>query len=60
MIKIKCYKNLTYNTNIIFDRVCLTNTTIKALRIIVKETFKKDMPGSYITIFIVLNIFILP
>ncbi|XTI93966.1 hypothetical protein V2W45_1188595, partial [Cenococcum geophilum] len=30
-IKIKCYKNSTYNTNIIFNRVYLLNATVRTV-----------------------------
>jgi hypothetical protein len=45
----KCYKNSTHDTDIIFDRVCLTNIFVKLLRTIVEGTFGENMSGSHIT-----------
>ena len=58
-IKIKYYKNSTYNINIIFNRVYLSNIQVRALRIKLEYTFSKYISSTYITASIVLDIFLL-
>jgi hypothetical protein len=48
-IEMNCYKNSTNNEDIIFGRVCLTNTVVRALRSRFEETFGKEMPGNHTT-----------
>ena len=48
-IEMKCYKNSTHDTDIIFDRVCLTNTWIRKLRLRIESIFGEDMSGSHTT-----------
>ncbi|XTI91946.1 hypothetical protein V2W45_1250057, partial [Cenococcum geophilum] len=48
-IKIKCYKNLTYNIDVIFNRVYLSNTWVKALRKRVEAIFSEYMLRTYTT-----------
>ena len=46
-IKIKYYKNSTYNTNIIFNQVCLLNMTVKMLYSKIEYIFSEEMLGAY-------------
>jgi hypothetical protein len=55
----KCYKNLTYNIDIIFNRVCLSNTWVRALRKRVEAIFSEHMPGAYTTAAALPDIFLL-
>ena len=58
-IKIKCYKNSTYNTNIIFNRVCLLNATVRTVYSKMEYIFSKEMLGTYTRASTELNIFLL-
>ena len=58
-IKIKYYKNLTYNIDIIFNRVYLFNTWVRALRKRVEAIFSEHIPGTYTTTTILLDMFLL-
>ncbi|XTI84381.1 hypothetical protein V2W45_1206597, partial [Cenococcum geophilum] len=58
-IEIKCYKNSTYNTNIIFNRVYLLNATVRMVRSKIKHTFSEEMLGAYTRASTKLNIFLL-
>jgi hypothetical protein len=44
-IEMKCYKNSTHDTDLIFDRVVLTNTPLRHLRDRVEGVFGEYMPG---------------
>jgi hypothetical protein len=46
-IEMKCYKNSTHDVNLIFDRVCLSNTWVRALRAKLEETFGEFMRGDH-------------
>jgi hypothetical protein len=48
-IEMKCYKNSTHNTDIIFNRVCLTNTWLRALRSRMETIFGEDNSGAHTT-----------
>jgi len=48
-IKIKCYKNLTHNVDIIFNRVYLSNTLVRALYKRVEAIFSEYIPRTYTT-----------
>ena len=58
-IEMKCYKNSTHDANIIFDRVCLTNTWIRGLRTKIEATFGEDMPGTHTTSSVGMDMFTL-
>ncbi|XTI85256.1 hypothetical protein V2W45_1220781, partial [Cenococcum geophilum] len=58
-IKIKCYKNLTYNIDIIFNRVYLSNTLVRALCKRVEAIFGEHMPRTYTTTTTLPDIFLL-
>ena len=58
-IKIKYYKNSTYNTNIIFNQVCLLNMTVKMLYSKIEYIFSEEMLGAYIQVKADLNMFTL-
>jgi len=55
----KCYKNLTYNVDIIFNRVCLSNTWVRALRKRVEAIFSEHIPKTYTTATVLLDMFLL-
>lgn len=48
-VSIRSYKNSTHNTDIIFDRMCLSNTWIGALRNVMEQTFGQPMSGAHTT-----------
>ncbi len=48
-IKIKCYKNSTYDVNFTFDRVCTTNLTVRTLCSKLEYVFREDMLGTHST-----------
>jgi len=48
-IEMKCYKNSTHDEDIIFNRVCLTNTYIRQLRTVFEGYFGEFMSGSHTT-----------
>lgn len=56
-IEMKCYKNSTHDIDIIFDRVCLTNTWIRELRTSIEDTFGQYMPSNHSTESTILDIF---
>jgi len=58
-IEIKCYKNSTYNIDIIFNQVCLSNTWIRALYKRVEAIFSKYMSRTYTTTTALPDIFLL-
>ncbi|XTI93487.1 hypothetical protein V2W45_1253232, partial [Cenococcum geophilum] len=58
-IKIKCYKNSTHNTNIIFNRVCLLNATVRTVRSKIEYIFSEEILGAYTWAFTELNMFLL-
>ena len=58
-IKMKCYKNFTHNTNIIFNWVCLLNATVRTVHSKIKYIFSKEMLSVYIQASTELNIFLL-
>ncbi|TEY66927.1 hypothetical protein BOTCAL_0130g00020 [Botryotinia calthae] len=45
----KCYKNSTHDIDIIFDRVCLTNTFQHTLRTVIEAEFGETMSGAHTT-----------
>jgi hypothetical protein len=55
----RSYKNSTHDLDIIFDRVCLTNTWVAALRTILEDTFGENMPGTHTTASVESDIFLL-
>jgi len=55
----KCYKNSTHNTNIIFNQVCLLNATVRTVRSKIEYIFGEEMSGAYTRASIKLNIFLL-
>jgi len=58
-IKIKCYKNSTYNTDIIFNQVYLLNATVRTVRGKIEYTFGKEISGAYTQASTELNMFLL-
>ena len=56
-IKIKCYKNSTYNVNFTFNKVCTTNLTVRTLRSKLEYIFREDILGTYSTANTSSNIF---
>ncbi len=56
-IKIKCYKNSTYNINFTFNRVCTTNLTVRILRSKLEYIFGEDILGIHSTTNTSSNIF---
>jgi hypothetical protein len=48
-INLKVFKNSTHNADIVFDRICLTNTWVNALRSQVERIFGEHMPGTHTT-----------
>jgi|SRR6266536_3487110 len=56
-IEIKYYKNSIYDVDLIFNRVYLSNTWIRALRVKLKETFGEIIFGIYTIISAILEIF---
>ena len=56
-IEIKCYKNLTYNVNFTFNKVCTTNLTVRTLRSKLEYIFREDILGTYSTANTSSNIF---
>ena len=58
-IEIKCYKNSTYNTNIIFNRVYLLNATVRTMYSKIEYIFSEEILGAYTRASIELNIFLL-
>lgn len=46
-IKMKCYKNSTYDIDIIFNRVYTSTTSIHAIRSTLKTQFGGNMPGTH-------------
>ncbi|XTI87264.1 hypothetical protein V2W45_1208257, partial [Cenococcum geophilum] len=58
-IEIKCYKNSTHDTNIIFNRVCLLNAMVRIVRGKIKYIFSEEILGAYTRAFTELNIFLL-
>ena len=55
----KYYKNSTHDTNIIFNRVYLSNATIRTVRGKMEYIFSKEISGAYTRAFMELNIFLL-
>ena len=58
-IEIKYYKNSTYNTNIIFNRVCLLNAMVRTVRSKIEYTFSEEILGAYTRASTELDIFLL-
>ena len=58
-IEIKCYKNSTYNTDIIFNQVYLLNTAVKILRSKIEYIFSKEISSAHTQAKADLNIFTL-
>ena len=58
-LKIKYYKNLTYNIDIIFNHIYLSNIQVRALYKRVEAIFSKYMPRTYTTATTLLDIFLL-
>lgn len=58
-ISIRSYKNSTHDTDIIFDRMCLSNTYITSLRSAIEQEFGETMPGTYTTAGVETDMFIL-
>jgi hypothetical protein len=48
-INLKVFKNSTHNADIVFDRICLTNTWVNQLRTKVEREFGEYMPGTHTT-----------
>ncbi|KAK3081759.1 hypothetical protein LTS18_003025 [Coniosporium uncinatum] len=58
-VEIKCYKNSTHDNDIIFNRICLSNTWIRSLRAKMEDWFGEDMPGTHTTANVVADMFLL-
>jgi len=58
-IEMKCYKNSTHDVDRTFDRVCLTNTWVRALRELMEGSFGEDMSGKHTSADAGLDIFML-
>jgi len=58
-VEIKCYKNSTHDNDIIFNRICLSNTWIRTLRAKMESSFGEDMPGTHTTANVVTDMFLL-
>ena len=58
-IKIKYYKNSTYNIDIIFNQVYLLNIIVRILYSKIEYTFSKKILGAYTQAKADLNIFII-
>lgn len=58
-IEMKCYKNSTHDLDITFNRVCLSNTWVRALRDKVEGVFGEDMPGHHTIADAALDMFLL-
>ena len=58
-INMKCYQNSTHDTDLIFDRVCLTNTFVGALRTRLEGIFGQEMSGAHTTASATLDMFTL-
>jgi len=58
-IKIKCYKNSTYDTNIIFNRVCLLNATVKTVCGKIEHIFSEEILDAYTLASTELDMFLL-
>ncbi|KAG5294025.1 hypothetical protein I7I50_04623 [Histoplasma capsulatum G186AR] len=56
-LEMKCYKNSTKNTYLIFDRVCLSNTWVHQLRRILESTFGRPLTGEHTSAVTKLEIF---
>ena len=56
-VKMKCYKNSTYDIDIIFNRVYTSTTSIHAIRSILKIQSGGNMPGTHTTVDISNDIF---
>ena len=54
----KCYKNSTHDVDIIFNRVCLTNTWVRLLREKLEGTFGENMSGAHTTASAQLDMFL--
>lgn len=57
-IEMKCYKNSTHDVDIIFNRVCLTNTWVRLLREKLEGTFGENMSGAHTTASAQLDMFL--
>ena len=55
----KCYKNSTYNVDIIFNQVCLSNTWVRTLHKRVEAIFNKHMLRTYTTAVVLPDMFLL-
>jgi hypothetical protein len=58
-IEMKCYKNSTHDADITFNRVCLSNTWVRALRERLEATFGEHMPGAHTTAAAIPDMFLL-
>ena len=58
-IKIKYYKNLTYNIDITFNQVYLLNTQVRALYKRLEAIFSEYMPRAYTTAAAIPDMFLL-
>ena len=56
-IEMKCYKNSTYDTDTVFDQVCLCNTWVRELRDKLEGSFGTYMPGNHTIASAVLDMF---
>ena len=55
-IEMKCYKNSTHDVDVIFNRVCLSNTWMGLLRSKYERAFGEEMSGAHTTAETVLDI----
>ena len=55
--EIKCYKNSTYNVDIVFDCVCLSNAQVRELRTKLEQSFSTYMPNFHTSISALLDMF---
>ena len=56
-IEMKCYKNSTYNVDIVFDRVCLSNAQVRELYTKLKQSFGAYMPNFHTSTSALLDMF---
>jgi hypothetical protein len=58
-ISLRSFKNSTHDTHIVFNRMCLANTWIGALREKLEQAFGEEMSGAHSTVDVASDIFLL-
>lgn len=58
-ISLRSYKNSTHDTDIVFNRMCLTNTWMGTLRAKLEQTFGEEMSGAHSTVNVAEDMFLL-